>query len=555
MDYEPETPYRADSPLSYDVEEGELSSGSGRSSPGTIRDNASDCSTQTDDRFDNSQDRITTMRVEVECATSDQHTQTALNQPTPKEMAQVIKEQVTRKKQTENKRNQDSFYNRTNNNVTEQGTSTNVHSYQNNRPRNDGINNTPNTIYQSPPLPNYPPPVRPPPPNDNEHELPQYHVQQRLSNRYPSHRYPSHIKPNNLRFPYAVTPRSNSRKSFFHQQSPTTTVMETIWFQDKDPRTLNNPHKSNYKPLLGYRNWSEKPFDSRDYNLVLAPLHNLKDRVSEYFPPLPSENTNTVKRSTKNMGRDKYHQTAYPILKQFYSLTERFLYDYDYEFKIPITCTFDNLVAKASQDLSAYSVFDHQIFQLSFNFLHPTPKDVQNKNYRVHETKLVHNLIYYTFLRDRNKNTTKSYIHINGQLTSPYFLNYGYRLKLEYTIGTLCNFDPVKSYYIFKPKEAPERPLIVPIEALEPCEEYHIYHLEASVRNRAVLNRIQFNNERKTPDIEKEIRNSVKASKREVSLDEITDLVAYFLSKDFHFIKEYQQYRDRTNHPKQTEKI
>ena len=100
MDYEPETPYRADSPFSYDVEEGELSSGSGRSSPGTIRDNASDCNMQTDDCFDNPQDRITTMRVEVECATSDQHTQTALNQRTPKEIAQVIKEQVTRKKRT-----------------------------------------------------------------------------------------------------------------------------------------------------------------------------------------------------------------------------------------------------------------------------------------------------------------------------------------------------------------------------------------------------------------------------------------------------------------------
>ena len=203
MDYGPETSYRADLPLSYDVEEGELSCGSGRSSPGTIRDNASDCSTQTDDRFDNPHDRITTMRVEVECATSDQHTQTALNQPAPKEIAQVIKEQVTRKKQRENKRYHDSFYNRTNTNVTEQGTSTNIHSYQNNRPRKD---NTPNTVYHSPPLPYYPPPVRPPPPNDNVHELPQYHVQQRIS-----HRYPSYIRPNNLRFPYTVTPRSNSR--------------------------------------------------------------------------------------------------------------------------------------------------------------------------------------------------------------------------------------------------------------------------------------------------------------------------------------------------------
>ena len=118
----------------------------------------------------------------------------------------------------------------------------------------------------------------------------------------------------------------------------------------------------------------------------MAPLHNLKDRVSEYFPPLPSDNTNTIKRSTKYMGRDKLHQTTYSILKQFYSLTERFLHDYDYEFKVPTVCTFDNLVAKASQGLSAFSVFEHQIFQLSFNFLHPTPKDAQNDSYRVRET-------------------------------------------------------------------------------------------------------------------------------------------------------------------------
>ena len=96
---------------------------------------------------------------------------------------------------------------------------------------------------------------------------------------------------------------------------------------------------------------------------------------------------------------------------------------------------------------------------------------------------------------------------------------------------------------------------MVPIEALEPCEEYHTYHLEGSVINRAVLNRIQFNNERKTSNIEKEIRNSVKASITEISLDEITNLVAFYLRKDDHFVKDYEQYRDRTNHPKQTAKL
>ena len=72
MDYEIESPYKTESPMSYDVEEGELSPGSGQSSPGTIRDNASDCSTQTDDNFDHTQDIVTTMRIELENATSAQ---------------------------------------------------------------------------------------------------------------------------------------------------------------------------------------------------------------------------------------------------------------------------------------------------------------------------------------------------------------------------------------------------------------------------------------------------------------------------------------------------
>ena len=274
MDYEIESPYKTDSPLSYDVEEGEPSPGSGRSSPGTIRYNASDCSTQTDDHFDHPQDRVTTMRIEVENVTSEQQTQT--NQRTPQEIANFISEQVGKKRQSDTRRNLHQFRNTT----KEQGTSTNTHSYQNNRPSKK----TQNETYVSPPLPNYPPPVRPPPPDDytNENNRVQNSVQQRwfASN-------PHHIRPNNLRFPYAVTPRGNSRKSFFHkstnEKSPTTTVMETIWFQEKDPRTLSNPQSSNYNPLLSYRNWSEMPFDFRDFNFVITPLHNLKDRISEYF--------------------------------------------------------------------------------------------------------------------------------------------------------------------------------------------------------------------------------------------------------------------------------
>ena len=144
------------------------------------------------------------------------------------------------------------------------------------------------------------------------------------------------MRSNKLRFPYAVTPRSKTRKSFVHQstheQSPTQTISETLWFTEMDPRNLSNPHSSEYNPLLSYRNWADLPFDPKMYTFLIATLHNLKDRVSEYFLTIQSKKTNTVKRSTKNMGQYKIHQASYPILKQFYSLTERFLYDYNYEF-------------------------------------------------------------------------------------------------------------------------------------------------------------------------------------------------------------------------------
>ena len=188
------------------MEEGELSPGSGRLSPETIRDNASDCSTQTDDNFDHPQVRVTTMRIEVENATSAQQTQT--DQRTQQEIANHISENIGKKRQSDTRRNLDSFHNRT----TEQGTSTNSHSYHNNRPNN----NTANETYVSPPLPTYPPPVRPTPPDDYTtatNRLQKSTHQSRIATN------PHNIRPNNLRFPYAVTPRSNNRKSFFHQST------------------------------------------------------------------------------------------------------------------------------------------------------------------------------------------------------------------------------------------------------------------------------------------------------------------------------------------------
>ena len=200
MDYD--SSYIVDSPFNYDVEEGELSPGSGRSSPGTIKDNNSDCGTQTDDQMGNTDETVTTMRAHLD--------NTPENTQTPQEIARKIRNKFHQSKQNEDRRNLQSFSNNRSTTTSEQGTSTNSHSYEHNRPVNNQ-NRLTTDSYTSPPLPNNPPPMRPPPPSDyaTENLRTQTHVQQQLFMKTANNR------PNNLRFPYAVTPRSNNKKNHF----------------------------------------------------------------------------------------------------------------------------------------------------------------------------------------------------------------------------------------------------------------------------------------------------------------------------------------------------
>ena len=54
-------------------------------------------------------------------------------------------------------------------------------------------------------------------------------------------------------------------------------------------------------------------------------------------------------------------------------------------------------------------------------------------------------------------------------------------IEIKYFKGTLRNYDPVINYDVFQPTEYPEWALILPIEKLEPCEQYHIYRIHGSV--------------------------------------------------------------------------
>ena len=141
---------------------------------------------------------------------------------------------------------------------------------------------------------------------------------------------------------------------------------------------------------------------------------------------------------------------------QFFSSTEKFLCRYNYEFTLPKNPSLDHVVARVSQNVHAFKAYNHDMFQLSFNFLHPTTKENKCNYFKVHEFKLMHNLIYYTYLRDNLPQENLKYV--NDQMTSSYFMKFAYDIKTKYTRVTLRNFYPVKNFYIFKPIENPERP-------------------------------------------------------------------------------------------------
>ena len=133
----------------------------------------------------------------------------------------------------------------------------------------------------------------------------------------------SNTRPNNLRFPQAVTPRSTNPKRVFHistyEQSTSTRVSETIWFKNDDPRLYADPDNGQYNPLLSFLNWSNIPYKKKLQHFRIEEFHSQQHRFPVFIPPIPCETVETIKTSTRNMGRDVVHHQRYLQLKQFYS--------------------------------------------------------------------------------------------------------------------------------------------------------------------------------------------------------------------------------------------
>ena len=131
-------------------------------------------------------------------------------------------------------------------------------------------------------------------------------------------------------------------------------------------------------------------------------------------------------------------------------------------------------------------------------------------------------------------------------------MKFAYIIKDKYMKGTLRNFDPVKNYYIFQPIENPERPLMVPIEALEPAENYHTYHIHGSVPAKPVKNIIEYIESRRPTEQELEIQKAVKETAPHITPNLLHNALAYFLSQNKQFIKEFEELKNLPNYPQQT---
>ena len=140
-------------------------------------------------------------------------------------------------------------------------------------------------------------------------------------------------------------------------------------------------------------------------------------------------------------------------------------------------------------------------------------------------------------------------------MTSTYFIKFAYIIKNKYMKGTLRHSDPLKNYYIFQPIENTERPLIVPIEVLEPAENYHTYHINGSVPAKPVKKFIEHIGSLRPTDQEMEIQKAVKATIPHIILNLLHNALAYFLSQNKEFVKEFEELKQLPNYPQQTKLI
>ena len=98
--------------------------------------------------------------------------------------------------------------------------------------------------------------------------------------------------------------------------------------QNTDPRNYAKCEDERHNPLLSFLKWANIPNEPKLHTFNIQPLQLHQHGLCKFIPLVLKENVKSVNLSTKNMGRDKAILTNNAHLKQFYSLTKKFLYNY-----------------------------------------------------------------------------------------------------------------------------------------------------------------------------------------------------------------------------------
>ena len=161
----------------------------------------------------------------------------------------------------------------------------------------------------------------------------------------------------------------------------------------------------------------------------------------------------------------------------------------DYRFYIPHdNFSHDSLIGKLSRLTSYYNHWfstHHQFSHFQFNFLKPTKLDyiklpLNSLQYsQIINAKRAHQFSYETFYNHHQINSTdQKYFFTSTKYSSPYSLHAEYHLDSTYCYGRIRQYDPIKDYFLYYSNANPDRPLIVPREALSTHDlsNFYIYH-------------------------------------------------------------------------------
>ena len=87
----------------------------------------------------------------------------------------------------------------------------------------------------------------------------------------------------------------------------------------------------------------------------------------------------------------------------------------------------------------------------------------------------------------------------------------------------------------------------MPIEVLEPAENYPTYHIYGSVPAKPVKKYIEYIGSRQPTDEEMEIQKALKATVPHIIPNLLHHALAYFLSENKEFIKEFEALKQLPN--------